>query len=93
MITKLSCTGTSPAHDVSAFDLRLDYVFFLPEDDPKIVQGGRLNRNPDNIIFTITKSSGDHLTVTRRTNPAQTLSIGPRKYWIILVPRFGRVED
>jgi len=71
----------------------LDYVFVLPEDDQKIVQGGRLNRNPDNIIFTITKSSGDSLTVSRRTNPAQTLPIGPRKHWIILVPRFGRVED
>jgi hypothetical protein len=25
-------------------------------NDPKIAQGDRLNRNPDNIIFTITKS-------------------------------------
>ena len=29
LITKLSCTGTSPAHDVSAFIHGLDYVFPL----------------------------------------------------------------
>ena len=56
-------------------------------------QGNRLNRNPDNIIFTITKSSGNLPDGFSPQNPAQTLSIGRCKYWIILVPRFGRVDD
>ena len=39
-------------------------------NDPKIAQGDRLNRNPDNIIFTITKSKQRSALRRFTANPA-----------------------
>ena len=91
LITKLSCTGTNPAHDVSAIYSRLDYGSFHHVHHPRTMKPGSPNRNfSDNIIFTITKSArpgtcGPPPQIRHRTLPGKEVAT----CWKFLFPWFG----